>query len=455
MGGHSMRDTIRAKRDGESLSREQIERWIGGVTDGSIPEYQSAALLMAIVWRGMTRDEELALTQAMLASGRLLRWKDLGRPTVDKHSTGGVGDKISIALAPWVAACGAAVPMIAGRGLGHTGGTLDKLEAIPGMRTRLDAGAFEAQVRRIGVVIAGASADLAPADGVLYALRDVTATVESLPLIVASILSKKAASGAESIVFDVKCGGGAFLPGLDRARQLARELVDVATRLGLRASALLTRMDEPLGEAIGNANETAEAFAVLHGGGPPDVVALTRALGTAMLVRSGVARDAPDAAARLDAALRSGDAIRGAEAMVEAQGGNPRAVADPSILPRAEVETPVLAPRSGVVAGWNARALGELLVTLGGGRRRKEDSVDHAVGIRLLRKTGDRIAAREPVALLATRARNDGAREAILGALTIEDGDGEKERAGEGTGSPGVGAIPDAAGRIVLEELAG
>ena len=256
-----MRETIRAKRDGGALTREQIDRWIRGVVDGTVPDYQSAALLMAIVCRGMTRDEEVTLARAMIASGRVLRWDGLGRPTVDKHSTGGVGDKISIALAPWVAACGAAVPMISGRGLGHTGGTLDKLESIPGFRTRLDAAAFEAQLRRIGVVMAGQSAELAPADGTLYALRDVTATVESIPLIVASILSKKAASGTASIVFDVKCGGGAFLPERRRARELARELVEVATILGLRASALLTRMDEPLGDAIGNANETAEAFA--------------------------------------------------------------------------------------------------------------------------------------------------------------------------------------------------
>ena len=417
-----MRETIRIKRDGGTLTRERIEAWIGGVTAGSVPDYQSAALLMAIYCRGMTRDEEVALARAMLASGRVLQWNDLGRPTVDKHSTGGVGDKISIALAPWVAACGAAVPMISGRGLGHTGGTLDKLEAIPGMRTRLDATAFESQLRRIGVVMAGQSPDLAPADGALYALRDVTATVESIPLIVASILSKKAASGTESIVFDVKCGGGAFLPELDRARELARELTHVAALLGLRASALLTRMDEPLGEAIGNANETAEAFAVLGGGGPSDVVALTRALGVSMLRLAGIARDGADAEARLDGALRSGEALRRAEAMVEAQGGDPRVVADPSRLPRAAVETPVAASRSGVVASWNARALGEILVELGGGRRRKEDPVDHTVGIRLLRKTGQAVKAGETIATVATRAGDEGARDAVLRAVSIADG---------------------------------
>jgi len=429
-----MREIIRTKRDGGALSREQIERWIGGVAGGSVPDYQSAALLMAIVWRGLSREEEVALALAMLHSGRVLSWKDLGRPTVDKHSTGGVGDKVSIALAPWVAACGAAVPMISGRGLGHTGGTLDKLEAIPGFRTRLDAAGFEAQLRRIGVVMAGQSADFAPADGALYALRDVTATVESIPLIVASILSKKLASGAEAIVFDVKCGGGAFLPARDDARALARELVAVATALGPRAAALLTRMDEPLGAAIGNANETGEAFALLRGEGPADVLELTRALGAAMLVRCGLARDAADAAARLEAALRSGEAARRAEVLVEAQGGDPRVVADPSLLPCAPVETPVPAPRTGMIAGWNARALGELLIDLGGGRRRKEDAVDPSVGIRLLRKAGESVSAGDAIALVATRVGDEGARDRVARAVTIGD------------------AVPPAA-PIVMEEV--
>lgn len=416
-----MRETIRTKRDGGALSREQIEQWIGGVTGRGVPDYQSAALLMAIVWRGLSRAEETDLALAMLRSGRVLSWKDLGRPTVDKHSTGGVGDKISIALAPWVAASGASVPMISGRGLGHTGGTLDKLEAIPGFRTRLDADAFAAQLRRIGVVMAGQSADLAPADGALYALRDVTATVESIPLIVASILSKKLASGTESIVFDVKCGGGAFLPARDDARSLARELVAVGGALGLRAAALLTRMDEPLGEAIGNANETAEAFALLRGQGPADCRELTLALGEAMLVRCGVSRDRADAAARLDQALRSGQAVSRAEAMVEAQGGDPRVVTDPSLLPSPAVETPVVAPRGGYVTGWNARALGELLVDLGGGRRRKEEAIDPSVGIRLLRKAGDSVSAGDVVAVLGTRAGDEAARARVAEAVTFGD----------------------------------
>jgi pyrimidine-nucleoside phosphorylase len=395
-----MKDLIRRKRDGAALSSEEIELWVRGVADGSVPDYQSAALLMAITIRGMTRAETIALTKAMLRSGRTLDWSGLGRPTVDKHSTGGVGDKVSLALAPWIAACGAAVPMIAGRGLGHTGGTLDKLEAIPGFQVRIDLEAFRSQLEQIGVVIAGQSDDLAPADRELYALRDVTATVESVPLIVASILSKKFASGTGAVVFDVKCGGGAFMRRREEAQTLARELILTARELGRKARALLTDMEQPLGAAIGNANEVAEAFGVLRGDAPPDLTELTRELGTAMLVLCGVARERFEGEARLDRALESGEALRRAEALVQAQGGDPQVVADPSQLPHAAVESLVLSQRSGHVTGIDARALGELLVAMGGGRKRKEDAIDPAVGIRLLHKTGARVEAGEPVALI-------------------------------------------------------
>ncbi len=416
-----MRDIIRAKRDGGVLDASRIAAWVRGVTDGVVPDYQSAALLMAIVWRGMSREETMDLTRAMLASGRVLDWSSLDRPTVDKHSTGGVGDKISIALAPWVAACGAAVPMISGRGLGHTGGTLDKLEAIPGFTTTVAPEAFDAQLRRLGVVMAGASDDLAPADRTLYALRDVTATVESVPLIVASIVSKKVASGTRAIVYDVKCGRGAFLPDREEARALARELIAMSRGLGLNAGAWLTRMDSPLGRAIGNANETAEAFAVLRGEGPADVTALTRSLGASMLERCGVARDRDDAVRRLDAALGSGEAVRVAEAMVEAQGGDPRAVADPTRLPEAPVVTEVTAARDGVVAGWDARTLGEILVDMGGGRARKEDPIDAGVGIRLLRTAGDAVRVGDVVATIRTRSEGAAPREAVGRSIDIRD----------------------------------
>ena len=416
-----MKELIRRKRDGEALAPEEIDRWIHGVVDGSVPDYQSAALLMAITLRGMTRAETIALTEAMLRSGRVLEWSRLGRPTVDKHSTGGVGDKVSLALAPWVAACGAVIPMIAGRGLGHTGGTLDKLEAIPGFRVKLSIEEFTAQLERLGLVIAGQTADLVPADRELYALRDVTATVESIPLIVASILSKKFASGTQAVVFDVKRGGGAFMRTADEARALARELVDVSLELKRRGYAVITSMEQPLGQAIGNANETAEAFALIHGKAPADLMEVTRELAVRMLLIAKIARERYEAEARLDRVLESGEAVRKAEAWVQAQGGDPRAVNDPSTLPHAEEETPVLAPRSGHVVGIDARALGTLLVAMRGGRARKEDPVDPAVGIRLLAKRGDAVREGEPMAIVeAHRAAPEWA-EAAGRSFTIGD----------------------------------
>ena len=398
-----MKDLIRLKRDGEALPRSAIDRWIHGVTEGTIPEYQSAALLMAITLRGMNEEETVALTDALLHSGKLLGWSGLGRPTVDKHSTGGVGDKISIALAPLVSACGAAVPMIVGRGLGHTGGTRDKLEAIPGFRTSLTADEFSAQVRRIGVVIAGQSDDLAPADGTLYALRDVTGTVESRPLIVASILSKKLAAGASGILFDVKCGRGAIMETTDDARRLGKDLTKVARELGRKARAVLTSMDQPLGLAIGNANETMEALQTLHGLGPPDVTELTRTLAAMMLVLAGVARERHEAEARVDTALGSGLAMQRAEALIQAQGGDPRVTVDSTILPKAPVETKATAERKGYVAEIDARALGMLLVRMGGGRERMDQELDHGVGIRLIRKVGDLVGAGDAVAIVEAR----------------------------------------------------
>jgi pyrimidine-nucleoside phosphorylase/thymidine phosphorylase len=395
-----MKDLIRRKRDGGTLVKDEIERWVRGVADGTVPDYQSAALLMAITLRGMSRDETIALTEAMLHSGRLLEWSKLGRPTVDKHSTGGVGDKVSLALAPWVAACGACVPMIAGRGLGHTGGTLDKLEAIPGFRVQLSLDEFSAQLASVGVVIAGQSEELVPADRELYALRDVTATVESVPLIVASIVSKKFASGAAGVVFDVKCGGGAFMRGREEAAILARELLHTSRALGRKARALLSDMAQPLGAEVGNASEAAEAFAALRGEGPEDLISLARELGVGMLVLSGVARERHEAGARLDRALESGEALRRAEAWVEAQGGDPGVVTDPGKLPSAAVETPVLAPRAGFVTRVDARAIGDLLVAMGGGRTQKDDLIDPAVGIRFLRKVGAEVGADEVVAIV-------------------------------------------------------
>ncbi len=416
-----MRDLIRRKRDGEALTREDLARWVRGVTDGTVPEYQSAALLMAITLRGMNREETVALTEAMLHSGSILDLSKIGRPTVDKHSTGGVGDKVSIALAPWVAACGACVPMVAGRGLGHTGGTLDKLEAIPGYRVSLSLREFASQLAKTGVVIAGQSEELVPADRELYALRDVTATVESVPLIVASILSKKFASGTSAVVYDVKCGGGAFMRTREEARTLARELIETSRSLGRKARTLVTSMEQPLGSAIGNANETAEAFALLRGEGPRDLMEVTRALGSAMLVLAGVARERHEADARFDRAHESGEALRRAESLVQAQHGDPRVVADPSRLPRAEVETKVMPPRSGYVGAIDGRRIGELLVQMGGGRKRKEDAIDPAVGVRLLRKVGDPVETGDAVALVGARREAPDWADVVRAAYTITD----------------------------------
>ena len=416
-----MKDLIRIKRDGEALPRSAIDRWIHGVTEGSIPDYQSAALLMAITLRGMNDEETVALTDAVLHSGSLLGWNGLGRPTVDKHSTGGVGDKISIALAPLVAACGAAVPMIVGRGLGHTGGTRDKLEAIPGFRTALTAEEFSAQVRRIGVVIAGQSEELAPADGKLYALRDVTGTVESRPLIVASILGKKLAAGASGILFDVKCGRGAIMETQEEARELAKDLTRVARELGRKSRAIITSMDQPLGLTIGNASETAEALQILRGLAPPDVTELTRTLGAMMLVLAGVARERHEADARMDTALGSGLALQRAEAMIQAQGGDPRVTVDPGILPRAPVETKATADRKGYVTEIDARALGMLLVRMGGGRERMDQELDHGVGIRLLRKVGDLVGAGDAVAIVEARREAPDWADEVRRAYSIAD----------------------------------
>ena len=376
---------------------------------------------MAVYFQGMDAEETSLLTRIMVESGETWSWEDVDGPVVDKHSTGGVGDKVSIALAPWVASCGAMVPMIAGRGLGHTGGTLDKLEAIPGFRTRLSAAEVEAQIRRVGVAISGQSDDLAPADGALYALRDVTGTVESVPLIVASIVSKKAASGASGIVFDVKCGLGAFMRTRENAAALARELTEVTRALGRNARALVTAMDQPLGAAIGNASETAEAIDVLRQKAPPDLTELTRTLGAAMLVMAGIARERHEAEARLDRALEMGEAMRCAERFIQAQGGDPRVVTDPSRMKRAGTETKVLASAGGTVTALDGGALGRLLVAMGGGRRTKDDVVDASVGIRLLRKVGDKVAPGEALAVIEAHRDAPGWAAIAGSAYTIGD----------------------------------
>ena len=416
-------ELIAAKRDGEALSPAELRALIEGFTAGTVADYQMTALAMAVLFRGMTDEETVALTLAMRDSGTVLDLGDIPRRKVDKHSTGGVGDKVSLCLAPLVAACGVAVPMISGRGLGHTGGTLDKLEAIPGFRVDLPIPRFRELVRDVGTCMIGQTAELAPADKRLYALRDVTATVESIPLIVASILSKKLAEGIDALVLDVKFGSGAFMKTPDDARALATALVNVARGAGKDCVAWLTRMDRPLGRAVGNSLETIEAFDVLHGRGPADLVELTLRLGATMLTLGGVA---PDDAARamLLAAIVDGRALAVARAMVAAQGGDPRAVDDPSVFEAAPLVVPFTADVAGIVQGIDTRAVGIAGVELGAGRARASDTVDPAVGFVFERTVGDAVAAGEVLAFVHARDEAGAARavERLRRAVRIGDG---------------------------------
>jgi len=403
---------IARKRDGGVLDDAAIQALIAGAATGAIPDYQIAALLMAIVWRGLTPRELVTWMRAMIASGDRLDLHAIRGRKVDKHSTGGVGDKISICLAPLVAACGVPVPMMSGRALGHTGGTLDKLEAIRGFRSSLSPAEFRRVLRSCGLVLAGQSERLVPADRRLYALRDATATVESIPLIASSILSKKVAEGTNALLMDVKVGGGAFLPSIDDARRLARTLVRLGRAEGLEVVALLTAMDQPLGREIGNANELREAIEVLSGGGPSDTRALTVRFGAEMLVLGRAARDLADGTRRIEAAIASGAGLEKFGRCIELQGGDRRVLDRPrDRLPQAHHQHVVVARRAGVVTAIDARALGHASTLLGAGRLRKEDPVDPAVGITLAHKIGARVARGEPLATLHynDRRRRDSA----------------------------------------------
>jgi len=392
-------ELIAAKRDGRSLEDAQIGRLIRAFGSGELADYQMTAWLMAVFFRGMNDAETVALTLAMLHSGDVIDLGDVPGIKVDKHSTGGVGDKVSLALAPLVAACGVPVPMVSGRGLGHTGGTLDKLEAIPGFNVTLDVDAFRRIVREVGTAMIGQTDRIAPADKRIYALRDVTATVESIPLIVASILSKKLAEGIDALVLDVKVGRGAFMKTERDARALAEALVRVGTAAGKKVVALLTDMSAPLGRAVGNAIETREAIEVLHGRGPADLIECTYALGSEMLRLGGVAASDAEAREKLRAAIASGHAVEVMERMVAAQGGDARVVATPSRLALGEAVVPVLADAGGFITGIDALEIGLAGVAMGAGRTRADQKVDPAVGIELAVARGDRV---ERGALLAT-----------------------------------------------------
>ena len=425
-GRHDAVELIRAKRDGRTLTGDEIRWLIAAYTAGDIADEQMSALLMAVFFRGLAPAELRAWTAAMVASGERLDLGAVSLPTVDKHSTGGVGDKVSLVLAPLVASCGAAVPQLSGRGLGHTGGTLDKLEAIPGWRAGLSAAEMIAVLRSEGCVICAAGADLAPADRKLYALRDVTGTVESIPLIASSIMSKKIAEGTSGLVLDVKVGNGAFMTEITAARLLAQTMVGLGTEAGVRTAALLTRMDIPLGRAVGNAVEVEEAVATLRGEGPPDLVAVTLALAREMLALAGI--DADPAAA-----LTDGTALDRYRRMIAAQGGDPDAP-----LPRARHVEQVTAASSGWLRRLDAFAVGVAAWRLGAGRARKEDPVSAAAGVLCLAKPGERVEAGQPV--LELRADDESrfarSREALANAIEI-------------------GPEPPAAAPLVLERITG
>lgn len=391
-------EVIARKRDGHTLSREEIEFFVGGYTRGAIPDYQAAAWLMAVLLRGMTAQETVDLTLAMASSGRILSLRSVAPLAADKHSTGGVGDKTTLVVAPLVAAAGLPVAKMSGRGLGFTGGTLDKLESIPGLAVDLSVERFMAQVARHGIAIAGQSDELAPADGKLYALRDVTATVPSIPLIASSIMSKKIAAGAEVIVLDVKVGSGAFMKDLASARALAELMVRVGQGAGRKMAALLAGMDQPLGNAVGNALEVREAVDALRGQGPADLMEHCLLLAAHMLYLGGGVADLAAARALAEEALASGRALAKLAELVEAQGGDARVAEDPAaVLTAAPVVRPVPADRGGFVAQVDAEQVGLATMGLGAGRERKGDAIDHRVGIVLHKKVGDPMAAGEPL----------------------------------------------------------
>jgi pyrimidine-nucleoside phosphorylase len=414
---------IERKRDGGRIEAGEWRALMNAYAASHIPDYQMAALTMAIFIRGLDREETSALTEAMLRSGATLDLSALKTPRIDKHSTGGVGDKVSLVLAPLVAACGVAVPMMSGRGLGHTGGTLDKLESIAGFRTDLTLAQAKAQVERLGCALIGQTGEIAPADRKLYALRDATATVESIPLISASIMSKKLAEGLTGLVLDVKRGSGAFLPELDRGLELARTMIALGADHDCPTVALITAMDRPLGRACGNALEVEESMLALRGEGPPDLMEVTYALGAEMLVLGGIAPDIDAARRQLEQAIGTGRAAEKMQEIIEAQGGNPGVVDDPAVLPQASHVELFPAPRRGFVARVEPRAIGRGIIALGGGRTKIEDRVDPSVGFMITAKPGDWVEAGEPLATVFASDRSgvESGRATLRAAIVIGD----------------------------------
>lgn len=414
-------DLIQRKRDGGRLTAAEISFLVQGLATGEVPDYQWAALLMAILWRGLDDEETAALVDTMLHSGVVIDLAEIPGPKVDKHSTGGVGDKTSLILAPIVAACGVTVPMVSGRGLGHTGGTLDKLESIPGFRVDIPLADYRRIARDCGLVFCGQTAEIAPADRRLYALRDATATVESIPLITASILSKKLAEGIDALVLDVKCGDGAFMPTIEKARELAASMAVIGQNLGTPVRCLITAMDAPLGRAVGNAVEVSEAVACLRGEGPGDLMEVTLALAAEMLVAAELIADHEAALARCRQAVADGSALDRFARVVAAQGGDPRVCETPAeVLPAAAERIAVQAPADGFIEQLAARSLGRASMLLGAGRSRIDSIIDPAAGVVLHKQVGDRVRAGETIAELLV---NEPHRKAVPAALeAVADG---------------------------------
>ena len=450
---------IERKRDGGRLEPGEWRALALAYASGHVPDYQMAAFLMAAFCRGLDRGETAALTEAMLGSGSRLDLSHLTVPRIDKHSTGGVGDKVSLVLAPLIACLGVAVPMMSGRSLGHTGGTLDKLETIPGFRTSLSLAEAREQIDRLGCVLIGQSAEIAPADRKMYALRDATATVESIPLIASSIMSKKLAEGLTGLVLDIKRGSGAFLPELARGIELAELMVQLGADHDCPTVALITAMDRPLGRAVGNSLEVEEAILTLRGEGPPDLLAVTYALGAEMLVLGGVAASHDAARRSMEHAISSGRAAARFAEIIEAQGGNPGVVDDPAVLPQADACELFVAPRRGLVARIEPRTIGRGLTALGGGRTKVDDVIEPSVGFVITARVGDWVEANEPLATIFARdaAGIEAGRAALRAAIVIgEEADlplplishrvtaaGVERYDGSGAGESGSGPATD------------
>jgi len=419
----SIIELIERKRDGGRLTSDEIQWIITEYTADCIPDYQMSSLLMAIFKEGLNPDELTAWTDAMLHSGEVLDFSHIEAPKIDKHSTGGVGDKVSIPLAPMVAACGVAIPMMSGRGLGHTGGTLDKLETIPGFRTALDPPEFRSILEQTGLVLAGQSETLVPADRRIYSLRDATGTVPSIPLIASSIMSKKLAEGLDALVLDVKSGRGAFMKDLDSARALAETMVGIGRAHGTAVTGLITDMNQPLGREVGNANEIAESVEVLKGGGPQDLLEVTFRLGEEMLLMAGIAADHQEARLRLEETITSGSAFEKLVEVAVAQGGDPAVLEDTSLLAHAPEEAVVPAPGSGYLSRADARMIGVAATRLGAGRERKDDEIDPGVGITVMVNIADPVEQGEPLARVAwsDRGQLESALELLERAFAVSE----------------------------------